>query len=130
MRSSVARNPTAPPDVLAELAADDYFYVWEMVAGNPNTPEATLADLARHSNWGVRMKVAGNTKTPPAVLAQLSEDPEEWVLYYVAENPNTPEEPRKKAAACPIPEGYARFLDDWYNLVSDLESKISELGEL
>ncbi|HVG34398.1 MAG TPA: hypothetical protein VM911_15110 [Pyrinomonadaceae bacterium] len=53
------------PEVLARLAEDDYFYVWEKVPGNPSTPAETREKLAEHKNWGVCMNVASNTSRTP-----------------------------------------------------------------
>ena len=87
-----ARNPKTPPEVLAELAKDEYKYIRARVAGNRSTPLETFIELARDEDDSVRYSVAQNPSTPPEILAELAKDEGKWVRETVAENPNTPPE--------------------------------------
>lgn len=92
VRQGVAENPSAPPEVLAGLAMDKNRWVRGRVADNHSTPPEALVRLAEDENEDVHYSVAGNPSTPAEVLVRLAEDETPRVRYQVAENPNTPAE--------------------------------------
>ncbi len=77
VRSGVARNVSAPPSVLAQLAHDKSWQVRWGVGGNESAPINALESLARDTDEQVRRGVASNLNTPPEVLRKLAKD-ESW----------------------------------------------------
>jgi len=76
------------PEVLLELAKDEYWKVREFVSENPNTPLEALKILSEDDDKDVRVYVAQNPNTTIDILEQLMYD-EEWeVRWEVARNPN------------------------------------------
>ncbi len=101
----VARNPAAPPDVLAALAAhtehqplnndpDDPRIVVSAVllevASHPAAPAEALAVLAADPHHMVRARVAANPSTRADVLRRLADDPNGWVRARVAGSGTVP----------------------------------------
>lgn len=70
----VARNPSTPPDILAELAHHEDVYVVRNVARNRSTPPQTFFELARHEDAEVIWAVFDNPSSPPRarVIARMS----------------------------------------------------------
>ena len=90
VRSTVARNPKTPPEVLQELEKDKDPEVRRAVANNPNTPPNVLQKLANGKNLDIRIAVVNNPKTPPEVLQEYAKERYPEYRKAVANNPNTP----------------------------------------
>lgn len=65
-----ARDPTAAPDRLTELARQDAALA-RLVAANAGTPGSLLAELGDHADRAVRRRVVLNPATPAKVAAQV-----------------------------------------------------------
>lgn len=82
VRWAVARNPAAPPELLAQMKeAEDWsdvdIAVYAAIAANPNTPPAVLERLAAQPSplyTVVRRAVANNAGAPPRALELLAEE--------------------------------------------------------
>jgi hypothetical protein len=74
IRMSIATSSKAPPDVLAQLAADGDANVRRRVADNRESPPEILARLASDSDDDVRLEVARNPRTPVKALQNLASD--------------------------------------------------------
>lgn len=91
----VATNSSAPPEVLAGLAARATaarplsVRAASALARNRATPPDVLAGLISHS-VATREDVANNPSTPPEVLARLAADPSPGVRAAALGNPSTP----------------------------------------
>jgi hypothetical protein len=81
IRSSVASNPSTPPEALIKLASDpdERQEVVLNVASNPSAPAKLLTKLAHNSFWSVRYKVATNHSVPVEVLTKLAFDEDCYV---------------------------------------------------
>jgi hypothetical protein len=96
LRSSVAENPSTPPETLQILAEDKDLR--SSVAENPSTPPETLQILAEDKDAWVRICVARNLSTPLETLQQLADDGDALPHRGVARNPNTPLETLQQLA--------------------------------
>ena len=95
VRTAVAENPSAPPNMLQKLAGDDDKDVRKAVAGNASSWIQTLEQLAEHKyfyDYDVREAVASNPSTPSQVLEHLASDEHPRVRRAIAVNPKTPPE--------------------------------------
>lgn len=129
VRGAVAENPNTPADILAELANDEEVYVRYIVAANPNTPADTLAELAADKDdeiWNVRTRVAKNPSTPANVLRQLANDTNTYVRKGVAANPNAPADLRKSFPAYTPSASSKPKAMTWKRLVADLEAEAED----
>jgi len=87
----VLRNPNAPPEVAAVLAASPNDYVLYDVAVSPHATAAILRDLARRRDgYLVRWGLAVNPRTPPDILERLARDADDVTTRHLAGNPGTP----------------------------------------
>lgn len=59
----LAMDSNTPPEILDNLANDEYFYTRCQVAKNPTTSTETLEHLANDLNNHVRSLVASNPNT-------------------------------------------------------------------
>jgi hypothetical protein len=89
VRAQVAANPSAPVDVISQLAAEPDGWVRKHAAGNPSLPSPWLRALSDDGDNQVRRAAAGNPNAAPAVLAGLSRDDEVGVRAAAAGNTNT-----------------------------------------
>lgn len=85
--STVAANPSTPPDTLELLARQG---VVRFVAENPGLPHGLAAELARDPDERVRRAVAENVNAPEETLDGLAHDESDYVRECVAKNPNAP----------------------------------------
>lgn len=69
VRIAVASNPSTPAEDLMALAESEL--TMRAVAGNPSAPTEVLVPLASHWDVGVRMKVVHNPSTPDSVRRKL-----------------------------------------------------------
>jgi hypothetical protein len=92
IRRAVAKNSSAPADVIARLAADPTTEVRLAVAKRSDASEKVLRDLAIDADAEVRAAVAANRMVPNDVLAKLARDKREGVRWQVARNRATPVE--------------------------------------
>lgn len=113
-RRLVAANPNTPVETLHRLSNDNMNLVVLNLARRPSLPDKLKANLAEHKYWGVRAQIAKhphpeevtqllakddnamvrsllaqNTSIPPEILTLLSRD-ESFVIESVACNPSTP----------------------------------------
>jgi esterase/lipase superfamily enzyme len=104
VRAAVAEHPATPVDVLVTLAGDPSADVRRGVARNPGAPPELLARLAGDPDSHVRGRVARNAGTPADALSRLADDPATDVRWYLAQNPATPPEALARLAAGPAPD--------------------------
>lgn len=109
--SAVARNPSAPPELLLELARSDDPGLHEKRAGmiqlfdrdslavvrkvlrNPSTPAEAIPLLARSTNAYVLGDLAGHAGTPEPILRQIYGRSDGYLVHWgLARNPGTPPE--------------------------------------
>ena len=92
LASVVAKNPAAPPDLLAELAQDAKLA--SVVAKNPAAPPDLLAELADSDPKALRKNTMGNPATPYETLMKFASQYPEQLLdnpvfdLLFLENPN------------------------------------------
>ena len=89
-------NPSAPADLLRELARDEDEDVRRAAAGNPSAPEDALRRLARDED--ARYGVAWNRSAPIDLLRELARDEDEGVRRAVARNRLAPEDALRRLA--------------------------------
>lgn len=77
--SSIADNPSAPPDVLKELTYGSNPSVLSSLARNPSIPPYVINRLANDPDPTIRMMLADNKALPTAMLRKLAKDPDERV---------------------------------------------------
>ena len=70
-RSTAARDPSCPSELLTRLAADADTDVRSGAASNPNTPTETLRRLATDPERGVRYRAASNPNSPSEILTRV-----------------------------------------------------------
>jgi len=92
VRTGVASNPNATPELLSQFAKDEDWLVRAAVAKNLNASSELLLQLSKDESWFVRVAVAENHTTSPELLSQLVKDESSFVRDAVAKNPNTPTE--------------------------------------
>ncbi len=68
---ALAEHPTAPPEILAQLANHPYHAVRENVARHPATPVESLRRMAEESNEPLWFLVACNPSTPADLRERL-----------------------------------------------------------
>ena len=84
-----ARNPSLTVDYIKILLSSKPT-LKSSIARNPITPKDILFDLGKNGNAIVRLGVADNKNAPPEILSILAKDHmEEQVRQAVASNPNT-----------------------------------------
>ena len=89
---AIASNPSTPPKLLSQLAADNG-WVRKKVAGNEHTPPEVLAMLANDGNADVKEAVGGNKSTPPTTLKKmLTYDTPDALRLTLVSNPSMPPE--------------------------------------
>jgi hypothetical protein len=86
---SLARNPSAPADLLAALPRTKDKYVAHGLAYNPSTPSAILRELAKHDDPLVRQGVAVNPSADKDLLTALSRDPVDYMSRQARERLNS-----------------------------------------
>ena len=87
----VLRNPNAPAEAVAALAASPSDEVLYDVAASAHATEAILRDLARRRDGSlVRWGLALNPRTPPDILERLAKDADDATTRHLAGNPGTP----------------------------------------
>lgn len=72
----IARNPSAPPDVLKELSYGSDYIVLASLASNPSIPPYVINRLVNDPNPSVRLRLADNKAIPTSVLERLAKDPD------------------------------------------------------
>jgi hypothetical protein len=87
-RQKQARNATATPEELAELAQDEAREVRISVVRHPNTSLATLEQLAGDDDSWVRGALARNKDLPLHLLERLASDSHSVVRINVARHPH------------------------------------------
>jgi len=88
VRRGVAGNAATPSEVLEQLSSDTCDYVRQRVAENKHAPVTVLESLA--SDDACRRTAAENISSPPCVLEYLSTDEDQEVRVSVAYNRSTP----------------------------------------
>ncbi|MDR2637547.1 MAG: hypothetical protein LBB55_04345, partial [Zoogloeaceae bacterium] len=89
-REDTAKNPDTPPEILAGLVNDEFYWVRLAVAAHPRTPPEVLVMLARDADEDVREKVAEHPHVPLEALRILAEDEDTGTRGAVASNLNMP----------------------------------------
>ena len=96
----VARDPSARPEVLAQLAESPDSFIRMSIATNPNTPVDVLEKLARDPHPDVRARVRDNKKLPKDIRSKLlsagfaPSGDVEFTIYIngiTSNDPNSPE---------------------------------------
>lgn len=87
---ALARHPSAPPALLAQLAASEDDSAREAVAAHPRTPPEVLESLAADREWSVREAVAAHAAAPPETLKRLGGDEDSSVRDAARANPGYP----------------------------------------
>jgi len=86
-----ARDPDAPPEVLALLARSRECMVRAKVAVHPNTPVDVLRKLANDRTVQVLEELAKNPALPLDVIEKLATQEPFWeAREFIAKNPATP----------------------------------------
>lgn len=86
----ISWNPSAPPELLKELASSKVVSVRQGVANNRNTPPEVLEKLSRDRSKWVRWAVAGNPRTPASALWHLINSEVFEIRKAVVTNPSAP----------------------------------------
>lgn len=108
-RLAIAKDERTSPDLLAQLALDEYAEIRQAVASNPSTPPAILLKLGQElpeqvvanpiftilrlenpESQFARLSLARSSTTPVEILENLAQLPDEEILCATALNPNTP----------------------------------------
>lgn len=82
--SVIARNPSAPPDVLEQLSASKECSVLIALANNPSISPSVVSVLAKQRKASVRKMLTYNPATPGDVLQSLTDDADPDVRRYAA----------------------------------------------
>jgi len=77
--SVIARNPSAPSDVLQELSASTDYNILIALANNPSISRPVVLTLAKQKKPSIRKMITYNPTTPDDVLQSLTEDSDEDV---------------------------------------------------
>jgi hypothetical protein len=80
--SVIARNPSAPSDVLQELSASTDYNILIALANNPSISRPVVLTLAKQKKPSIRKMITYNPTTPDDVLQSLTEDSDEDVRRY------------------------------------------------
>jgi hypothetical protein len=80
--SEIARNPSAPPDVLKELTYGSDYNVLGSLARNPSIPPYVIHRLANDPTPSIRLMLADNHALPTSILKNLANDPDERVRKF------------------------------------------------
>lgn len=83
--STIARNPSASPDLLKELTYGSDHNVLSGLARNPSIPPYVINRIATDPNPTLRMMLADNEKLPIEVLKKLAKDSDERVRKFSIE---------------------------------------------
>ncbi len=83
--STIARNPSAPPDLLKELTYGSDRNVLSGLARNPSIPPYVINRIATDPEPTLRMMLADNEKLPIEVLKKLAKDSDERVRKFAIE---------------------------------------------
>ena len=83
--SSIADNPSAPPDVLKELTYGSNSNVLSSLARNPSIPPYVISRIANDPDPTLRMMLADNKALPTATLKKLAQDPDQRVREFSVE---------------------------------------------
>jgi hypothetical protein len=81
----IARNASAPQDLLEELARSQDYGIRSALVGNPAITEAIAQQLAEDAHHDIRLRLTYNPATPLAVLTKLAADGDDRVRRYAAE---------------------------------------------
>ena len=74
--SLIAKNPSAPPDVLKELTYGSDYNVLGNLARNPSIPPYVINRLASDSQPSIRLMLVDNKALPMSTLKRLANDPD------------------------------------------------------
>lgn len=101
--TSLARNPSVPPEVLAELWRSAKADCRELLALNPSLPAALLREIAAAPEEALRINAAKNLSLPTTDAERLVDDPAPAVRRAVAERGDLREATYQRLAAEPTP---------------------------
>jgi hypothetical protein len=82
---SIARNPSAPPDLLKELSYGSDYNVLSGLARNPSIPPYVINRIAADPDPTLRMMLVENVNLPIGVLKKLAKDSDERVRKFSIE---------------------------------------------
>lgn len=80
--SVIARNPSAPSDVLEELSASMDYNILSALANNPSISRSVVVTLAKRNEPSLRKMITYNPAMPVDVLQSLTEDSDPDVRRY------------------------------------------------
>ncbi len=80
--SVIARNPSAPSDVLEELCNSTDYNVRGALANNPSISRSVVLTLAKQNKSSIRIMLTYNPATPDDVLQMLTKDHDPDVCRY------------------------------------------------
>ncbi len=83
--SEIARNPSAPPDVLKELTYGSDYNVLGTLARNPSIPPYVIHRLANDPSPSIRLMLADNKALPTSTLKKLANDPDSDVRSFAVD---------------------------------------------
>ncbi len=86
----LALAPETPPEVLAQLAKHDAWWIREAVVGQANTPGNTLMTLAADKDKRVRAALVHNPQATLTLIDQLIDDPDPEVRRAIAASTSAP----------------------------------------
>jgi uncharacterized protein (DUF2336 family) len=82
--STIARNSSAPPDVLEKLSSSTNYNILIGLANNPDIPQSVAIILAQQKESSIRKMMTYNPATPLEVLEALAKDPDPDVRSYAS----------------------------------------------
>jgi len=82
--SVIARNRSAPSDVLQELSASTDYNILIALANNPSITRPVVLTLAKQKKPSIRKMITYNPAIPDDVLQSLTEDSDEDVRRYAS----------------------------------------------
>ena len=80
----IARNPSAPSDILDKLSSSTDYNTLINLANNPSIPESVALILAKQKDASIRTMITYNPATPVAVLESLTKDSDQNVRRYAS----------------------------------------------
>ncbi|MEU1592911.1 hypothetical protein ABZ468_08620 [Streptomyces sp. NPDC005708] len=111
---AVAKRPDLTDDMIADIVADDDYWLVHSLALNHSLPHVFRMTLARHPDPSIRAAVAVGAEDAPRELFEwLLSDADPQVREYLAENDHVPTDLRARLAADPNPKIRATLAQWW-----------------
>ncbi|MBI5688129.1 MAG: ankyrin repeat domain-containing protein [Verrucomicrobia bacterium] len=97
IRSLVARDRLAPREALEAAIAKKERYPLQELARNPSAPSDLLAKVATEGGWAAASSLGANPNAPSEALLKLAESTDKQVLWSLLRNPQAPSAAVEKA---------------------------------